>query len=126
MTPPDIGGPSDVSSWDAESMAVSRKKTLLRILALREAARMGLTVNDAEVQAFAVKFRRGFRLADESDLERWLAASGLSQRRFGDLLHDFTMILKLEALLEPEIERRLADQHAIWTAHRWALKGGKP
>lgn len=99
---------------------MTRKKVLLRLLALREARRVGIEPSPREAELFVTQFRREYRLEDDAALETWLALVGLSRERFRHLLTELLVVLKMEQHLEGEIEGAEADQRAVWTAHRWA------
>lgn len=65
-----------------ETLAGARKRVLLRLLAEREAQRLGLTIPAARVQEVARWFRARFDLLTRADMEAFLAAAGLSPAQF--------------------------------------------
>ena len=116
-----IGGwlkPDDAARLTAcgETMAVVRKKAMLRILASHEAERTGLKVTEADVQATSDWFRRGFGLLADKELARWLECQGLTEAAFARVMHDFTVVRLLEEAYAEEIDGLVSDQIAISTA----------
>jgi hypothetical protein len=107
----------------AETLAVSRKKALLGLLAEREAERTGTGPSDAEVAELARSFRERFGLATDEAFESWLEAAGLSREGWLATMRTFATITRLEALLGESIDELARDQRAVWTAHAWATRG---
>jgi hypothetical protein len=99
-----------------ETMAVVRKKALLRILARHDVDRAGVSVTDADVQATSEWFRRGFGLMDEEDFSYWIKCQGLTDVAFARAMHDFTVVRLLEEAYAEEIDELVPDQIAISTA----------
>jgi hypothetical protein len=116
-----IGGwlkPDDAARLTAcgETMAVIRKKALLRILARREAERSGLKVTEADVQATSDWFRHGFGLLVDKDFSHWIECQGLTEAAFARVIRDFTVVRLLEEACAEEINGLVSDQIAISTA----------
>ncbi|ACA14686.1 uncharacterized conserved protein [Methylobacterium sp. 4-46] len=111
-------GPRPVEPLTAcgETVAVVRKKALLRLLARREAARLGLRATPEQVRETESQFRLCFGLAAAEDLAGWLAESGLDPAGFAEAMRDFTLVRLLEESLAPEIDRLAAAQVAVGTA----------
>jgi hypothetical protein len=99
-----------------ETMAVVRKKALLRILARHDADRVGISVTDADIKATADWFRRGFGLFTDEDFSRWIECQKLTEAAFARAMHDFTVVRLLEAAYAEEINELVPDQIAISTA----------
>lgn len=99
-----------------ETLAVLRKKALLRLLARREAARLGLVVTQAEMQAEAERFLAAAGLDDGAALAGWLDASGLGEAAFAAALQDFALVRLLEDRLAREIDALVPDQIAVSSA----------
>lgn len=99
-----------------ETLAVVRKKTLLRILACREADRKQMRVTDADVQATSEQFRRQFGLAEAEDLARWIDHQGLTDAAYLRAMHDFTVVRLVEEAYASEIDELVPDHIAISTA----------
>lgn len=106
-----------------ETMAVVRKKALLRILALREAERAKLRPTDADVEAMSQHFRRHHGLLDGGELTRWLDAQALSREGFARAMHDFTVVTLVENLYAREIDALVADHIAVSTARCRQTRG---
>lgn len=116
--------PEDRPTASGETWAVARKKTLLRILARREAERLGLRVAEADLQATTEHFRRSYGLDESGDLARWRAAQGVSEAAFALAMHDFTMIRLVEAALAADIDGLVDDHIAVGTARLREERGG--
>jgi hypothetical protein len=99
-----------------ETVAVVRKKALLRILACRDADRTKIHVTDTDVQATSEQFRQNFRLADEKDLANWIESQGLTEAAYARAMHDFTVVRLLEDVYAKEIDELVPDHIAISTA----------
>jgi hypothetical protein len=99
-----------------ETMAVVRKKALLRILARHDVDRAGVSITDADVQATSEWFRRGFGLMAAEDLSHWIKCQGLTEAAFARAMHDFTVVRLLEEAYAGEIDALVPDQIAISTA----------
>jgi hypothetical protein len=104
---------------NGESVAVARKKALLRILARREADRANIRPTEADVQEMSDQFRQGFDLTDADALAMWLAANGLSPEDYATAMRDFAVVRLVEASFAGEIDDLVHKQVAISTArHR--------
>lgn len=99
-----------------ETMAVVRKKALLRILARHAMDRAGVSVTEADMKATSDWFRRGFGLLAEEDFSRWLESQKLTKPAFAKAMHDFTVVRLLEEAYAAEIDELVPDQIAISTA----------
>jgi hypothetical protein len=99
-----------------ETMAVVRKKALLRILACHDADRAGISVTDADIKATCDWFRRGFGLLADEDFSRWIECQKLTEAAFARAMHDFTVVRLLEEAYAEEINELVPDQIAISTA----------
>jgi hypothetical protein len=99
-----------------ETMAVVRKKALLRILARHDADRAGISITDADIKATSDGFRRGFGLLADEDFSHWIACQKLTEAAFAEAMHDFAVVRLLEESYAGEIDRLVPDQIAISTA----------
>lgn len=99
-----------------ETMAVVRKKALLRILARHAMDRAGVCVTEADVKATSDWFRRGFGLLAGEDFSRWLESQKLTTSAFAKAMHDFALVRLLEEAYAAEIDELVPDQIAISTA----------
>jgi hypothetical protein len=110
---------SDPLAAGGESVAVARKKALLRILARREADRANIRPTEADIQEMSEQFRQGFDLTDADTLAKWLAANGLSPGDYATAMRDFAVVRLVEAYFAGEIDDLVQKQVAISTArHR--------
>lgn len=99
-----------------ETMAVVRKKALLRILARRDADRENIRITDIDIQVTSEWFRREFGLVQDEDLSRWMTDQGLTEAAFATAMRDFTVVRLLEEAYAREIDELATDQIAISTA----------
>jgi hypothetical protein len=99
-----------------ETMAVVRKKVLLRILACHDAERAGVSVTEADVQATSDWFRGGFGLMADEEFSRWMKCQKLTESDFAKAMHDFTVVRLLEDAYTEEIDHLVAAQIAISSA----------
>ncbi len=96
-----------------QTLEVVRKKVLLRILAGREAARLGCEPTPAEVQAVVDSFRMRHELGTAESIARWLEREGLEETSVLAFLRDLAAVGKVQTVLGPEIDRFLADHVRI-------------
>jgi hypothetical protein len=115
-------GPEDANVPEVvgETLAVLRKKTLLRILARNEAAHIGLEVTAQEVQEVADSFRVDYGLHSADALRAWLADVGLTLSAFSVLMRDVALVQKLEHLYDREIDQGVADQIRLARVRGWS------
>jgi hypothetical protein len=106
-----------------ETSDVARKKTVLRILARREASRIGFDVDRDKVQAAANDFRTAFGLKDEAATVGWLRMAGLSRETFTNLMRDAALIEALQERYADQVDRGAVDQARLSTARLWARHG---
>lgn len=86
----------------------AREGALLRALAVEEALRQGLTVQEDELREVSEAFRRERGLLEASRFERWL-----EEQHVEDPVSFFeteVQLRRVEALLEPDIAWHLPDQ----------------
>jgi len=102
-----------------ESMAVIRKKVLLRILACREAQRAGIDATPEMVQEMSEEFRSAFDLDTGEKLEDWLRQNGLNVEIYARSMRDFAFVKAVESAHASEIEE-MTDYHvAVSMARGW-------
>jgi thiopeptide-type bacteriocin biosynthesis protein len=109
----------EASLREDESVAVSRKKVLLRLLALAECRRLGISLTAEQANAAVAKFRRRFGLGEEQELEGWLASTGTARTDFERLVTGMALVDALEAQLAGEIDRELPLQRAARSVYSW-------
>lgn len=120
--PEDLGEAGDGFSailGQDESVGVSRKKVLLRLLAVRECERLGIALSPGEREEATGACRRRFGLVEEGDLDGWLASAGLDRGDFARLVAEVTLVDRLEARLDGPIQEGLPLQRAARSAHWW-------
>jgi hypothetical protein len=92
---------------------VIRKKVLLRVLAAREAARLGIRMASEDVQGLADALRRASGLDAADSWQAWLAAEELSEDAFLAVVRELAAVARLEAVYADEIDRRVPDHIRI-------------
>ncbi|MBG0566020.1 TfuA-like protein [Actinoplanes aureus] len=102
-----------------ETVAVLRKKVLLRLLARQEAERLGLRAGDDEVQLAVDDFRRRCGLLTLADTQAWAAAEGVTSDDLVEVITDGVLIDKLEQLYGHRIDGGLPRQVRMSTARGW-------
>jgi len=98
------------------TVAELREKQLLRILARREAERMGWQLTEEEVQEKAELFRSHHGLESPANMANWMESEGLSETMFWQFINDACLIDRLRRLYGHAIESGLPDQLRIATA----------
>jgi hypothetical protein len=99
------------------TLSTLRKKSLLRILARQEAERLGWRLTEEEVQEKANILCMQAGLEEPERVLAWMEREGLSEASFWQFINDACLIDKLERLHGHAIERNLADQLRLATAH---------
>jgi len=97
---------------EEESLAVSRKKVLLRLLAAQECERLGIGVTPEQCREHELTFRRRFGLLEGRELEAWLAGVGLEKAALERFVREIVLVEALEARLDGEIRSELPLQRA--------------
>jgi len=98
-----------------ETLAVTRKKMLLRILIRRESERMGLAVAPEELHAESDRFRREMGLLSLEETLRWFERQGIDERTWTEFLRDRVLAVKLEHLFDREIDASIGSHVRIAT-----------
>jgi thiopeptide-type bacteriocin biosynthesis protein len=96
-----------------ENLGVSRKKSLLRLLAAREAERRGITVGPQQLQETTEALRRRFGMPTDDDLEQFLAGVGVDRKTFDSFVYDVALVDQVEIHFEDEIRRGLPIQRTL-------------
>lgn len=107
----------------AERLAVVRKKVLLRLLAAREATRLGLAIAPEDVERVAWTIREASRLDAADRWATWLAAEHMSEQAFLAAVREFVAVEQVEAFYAREIERAVPE-HIRINALRAGWSGG--
>jgi hypothetical protein len=90
-----------------------KKQTLLaleRYFAIREASRLGLTITADARKKAEVAFRRENDLVEDSQLEGWMKANGLSSHQFDALLMDEARVRWVHGLTQSIAVSSLPEQ----------------
>lgn len=104
-----------------ETLAGARKRVLLRLLAQREAERLGLTPPPARVQEVARWFRARFDLLRRAELEAFLGFAGLDEGRFAGLMRSMAALDAVQRHHAPAIELALCDHVAVMSVRDFML-----
>jgi hypothetical protein len=99
-----------------ETIAVVRKKALLRVLARHAADRAGIQVKEADLKETSDWFRRNFGLIADEEFSSWIERQGLTELAFAKAMQDFTIVRLVEEAFAEEIDQLVPDQIAISTA----------
>jgi hypothetical protein len=109
----------EILAREDETLSESRKNVLLRLLARREAERLGLDVELADVQAMTGLFRERFEMVKGVDLVHGLAALDIDIRNLFKLIYEITLVEKLEQHYKQEIDVEVALQRRAKNFHTW-------
>ena len=100
-----------------ESLGVSRKKVLMRLLAVREAERLGMEVDSAQLANTLEAFKRQFGFATEVDLDDWLAEAGIDRPAFDSFMREVALVDLLDMYYEELVLQGLPLQRKAQTVH---------
>jgi hypothetical protein len=106
-----------------ETLAVVRKKVLLRILARESAERSRLSITDADLERTSEQLRSEFNLLENDEHSRWLTDQGLTPAAYSRAMRDFTIVRLLEETYAERIDELVAEHVAI-SAVRLRAKPG--
>jgi hypothetical protein len=104
-----VSGSNDDAGRQMET-STARREVLLRILARREASRLGLECGSLEVEKAVDSIRRQLGAATSRDLQRELEVAGLSEQFLWEYAHDLCVLEKLERFFDREIQHGIEDQ----------------
>jgi hypothetical protein len=99
----------DVMARQGASPAVLAKKVLMCVLATREAARLGISPTESDVQRASDVFRQRFGLEDADEMQAWLGEVGLDLSRYSRAMYGFAAVTRTQAHWSGEIDRLLDD-----------------
>jgi Beta-lactamase superfamily domain len=110
--------PMDVAIMARQGLnaQVLSKKALLTYLSIREAERIGLEVNAAEIQNISDIFRTHFGLLDPQIVEKWIDKSGLTIDSYSEMMQCMATVIKLEQKYVDELQPLLRVHERIATA----------
>lgn len=98
---------------------VLSKKALLTYLCLQEAEKIGLTLDNEDLQETSDAFREMFSLIEEDSTELWLEAEGMSFDTYVESIKYLATVMKLERHYQQRIAPLIAKHRrmAIATSH---------
>lgn len=98
---------------------VLSKKALLTYLCLQEAKKIGLEIDEADLQQTSDAFRSMFALVAEDATDLWLEAEGMSLDTYVESIEYMATVIKLEQHYQDRIVPLIAKQRrmAAATAH---------
>lgn len=108
----------EVLARQGESRAVVEKKVLLSLLAAREAARLGVAIEDVDVQATSDEFRVRFGLLEAPEMHAWLEQAGLDLASYTAVMRGFTAVTRVQARVATEIEALIDAYTKVASARR--------
>jgi hypothetical protein len=100
---PSPTGAPVTSAW-REPRAVSEKKVLICLLAMREAERRGITMTSAEVQQTSDDFRIQFGLVETDESIAWMRSAGLDEASYTRFMCCMTAVRLVQVAMKTEIE----------------------
>jgi hypothetical protein len=106
----------EVLRLTGESLAVHRKKVLLRLLVKEAAERYGLIASDDEVEAAVDEFRASCDLYDVEETQEWLGDAKITYESLCRVMRDSVLADKLYLQLQDEVTRNLPEQIGVATA----------
>jgi hypothetical protein len=110
--------PSSTGSPWIEPRAVSEKKVLICLLAMREAERRGITMTSADVQKTSDDFRLQFGLAETDASVEWMASAGLDEASYTRFMCYMTAARLVQAAMSREIEDLMELYLKVESIHR--------
>jgi Beta-lactamase superfamily domain len=95
---------------------VLSKKALLTYLCLQEAQKIGLEIDEEDLQETSDAFRSMFSLLEEDDTELWLAAEGMSFDTYVESIEYMATVMKLERYYQDRIAPLIAKHRRMAAA----------
>jgi len=99
-----------------ESWGVAKKKSLLFILARREAARLGIEISANEIRIMSREFEKDFGLDDPDSKRRFLDQMGIDSETYTRVMRDFACVKRLETLFASLIDSYVEDYIRVSSA----------
>jgi predicted TIM-barrel fold metal-dependent hydrolase len=109
-----------------ETLAVHRRKALLRILVRDAASRLSIVVDESEVQQAVDEFRMDCGLFDFDDTLAWMEKESVTEDVLVRVLQDGVLAEKVRLQLGDQVERELQDQIRVATARKWNFRRSVP
>ncbi len=114
---------ADKISYDLEILVreggndeVLNKKALLTYLCLQEAKKIGLEINEEDLQETSDAFRSMFSLLEEDATDLWLAAEGMSFDTYVETIEYLATVMKLERHYQDRIATLIAKHRRMASA----------
>lgn len=112
----------DQITFCGESWGVAKKKSLLFILARREAARLGIEISADEVRIMSREFERDFGLDDRELKGRFLEEMGIDNETYTRVMRDFACVKRLETLFSSQIDSYVEDYIRVSSARNRTMR----
>lgn len=111
----------DAAGSTAEPMGLTRKRVLLRILAMEEMQRRGHTVTTEQVAEMSDDLRYQNSLLDQDQMFAWLENARLSMAEYCEIVAEWQGVIQLETIMADEIEKHVEGQRAFAS-----MRDGRP
>jgi L-ascorbate metabolism protein UlaG (beta-lactamase superfamily) len=109
----DIDAAGSAPGSTAEPMGLTRKRVLLRILAMEEMRRRGLRVTMEQVADMSDDLRNQNGLLDQDQMFAWLEHARLSMAEYCEVVAEWQGVIQLETIMADEIEKHVEGQRAF-------------
>lgn len=96
-----------------EPMGLTRKRVLLRMLAVEEMRRRGLKVTTEQVAEMSDDLRYQNGLLDQDQMFAWLEHAGLSMAQYCEVVAEWQGVIQLETVMADEIEKQVEGQRSF-------------
>jgi radical SAM superfamily enzyme YgiQ (UPF0313 family) len=106
-----------------QTLAMFRKKQLLRLLCGREASALGVEPSGPELEQFITKFRADYALRDEAAFEGWLSAQGLDAPQFVEVMRELLIVELIGSLYATEMRAGMIEYIKVASALDHASRG---
>jgi hypothetical protein len=97
----------------AEPMGLTRKRVLLRILAMEEMRRRGLKVTMEQIADMSDDLRDQNGLLDQDEMFAWLEHARLSMAEYCEVVAEWQGVIQLETIMADEIDKHVEGQRAF-------------
>lgn len=101
-----------------ESRALSEKKVLLCLLAMREVERRGMSITTDDVTRTSDDFRSEYGLEDAEATAAWMKSVGLDHDSYSHFMNYMTAVKLVQDSMRPEIEALLELYSKFESIHR--------
>ena len=104
----------------SENTEVSRKKALMRLLAREAADRVGVGMDEAELQAAVDEFRRANGLLRLTDTQSWMDKAGVTEETLVKIIRDGVLLEKMGDAFGELLDQETEAQTRVATARQWS------